>query len=160
MPFCPNCRDEYDEGYAVCADCGASLVETLPEEPKDTPPDWDSAMDRIFLTSTSGPEESAMLSDLLQQNGIRSLVMEREAGNYLKIYTGFSVYGDDIYVDRKDFAAAAQIAEAFFQTDFPADADADPPLEEEKRFGRAFRAVIILCLIFFFLFGLGIWIFG
>lgn len=32
MPWCPNCRTEYEEGVEVCADCGAALVDELPEE--------------------------------------------------------------------------------------------------------------------------------
>lgn len=30
--FCPNCKTEYEPGITVCADCGAALVEELPEE--------------------------------------------------------------------------------------------------------------------------------
>ncbi len=30
MPFCPNCREEYREGFRVCVDCGAELVRELP----------------------------------------------------------------------------------------------------------------------------------
>ena len=29
MPFCPKCRTEYREGFEVCADCGAKLVDVL-----------------------------------------------------------------------------------------------------------------------------------
>ncbi len=32
MPWCPKCKNEYREGFRVCADCGCELVETLPEE--------------------------------------------------------------------------------------------------------------------------------
>jgi hypothetical protein len=31
MPYCPNCRTEYTSGAAICADCGAALIETPPE---------------------------------------------------------------------------------------------------------------------------------
>jgi hypothetical protein len=29
MPFCPLCRFEYRKGFTECADCGATLVDTL-----------------------------------------------------------------------------------------------------------------------------------
>ncbi|MBP9996601.1 MAG: hypothetical protein KBT19_04910 [Lachnospiraceae bacterium] len=29
MPWCPNCKNEYKEGYTVCSDCGATLVDSL-----------------------------------------------------------------------------------------------------------------------------------
>ena len=32
MAWCPNCKNEYREGITVCADCGATLVETLEEQ--------------------------------------------------------------------------------------------------------------------------------
>ena len=32
MPWCPNCKTEYQEGIEKCADCGSDLVEELPEE--------------------------------------------------------------------------------------------------------------------------------
>ncbi len=32
MPWCPNCKTEYQEGIEVCSDCGATLVDELPDE--------------------------------------------------------------------------------------------------------------------------------
>ncbi len=32
MPWCPNCKAEYQEGYTECSDCGVALVESLEEE--------------------------------------------------------------------------------------------------------------------------------
>ncbi|MCR5477131.1 MAG: 7TM-DISM domain-containing protein [Lachnospiraceae bacterium] len=41
MAWCPNCKHEYRMGIKVCADCGADLVEKLPEEtdPEEAPSD-------------------------------------------------------------------------------------------------------------------------
>ncbi len=33
MPWCPKCKIEYVEGKTTCNDCGAELVDDLPEEP-------------------------------------------------------------------------------------------------------------------------------
>lgn len=38
MPFCPNCRYEYRRGIETCSDCGAQLVDELPDEPYSPPP--------------------------------------------------------------------------------------------------------------------------
>ena len=32
MPWCPNCKTEYQEGIEKCADCGSDLVDELPDE--------------------------------------------------------------------------------------------------------------------------------
>lgn len=37
MPWCPNCKTEYQEGIEVCADCGATLVDELVEEVETAP---------------------------------------------------------------------------------------------------------------------------
>lgn len=29
MPWCPKCKNEYKEGYTICADCGAELIDSL-----------------------------------------------------------------------------------------------------------------------------------
>lgn len=29
--YCPKCKAEYREGFTTCSDCGAALVESLPE---------------------------------------------------------------------------------------------------------------------------------
>lgn len=33
MPWCPKCKNEYKDGYTVCADCGSELVASLDEGP-------------------------------------------------------------------------------------------------------------------------------
>ncbi len=43
MPWCPVCKNEYQEGVTVCADCGAKLVEALSQ--------------RKEVLLASGPEE-------------------------------------------------------------------------------------------------------
>jgi thiol-disulfide isomerase/thioredoxin len=32
MPWCPNCKAEYQEGYTECSDCGIPLVESLEDK--------------------------------------------------------------------------------------------------------------------------------
>ena len=32
MPWCPNCKAEYQEGYSKCSDCGVALVDSIEEE--------------------------------------------------------------------------------------------------------------------------------
>lgn len=32
MPWCPNCRSEYRDGFTNCTECGAPLVAQLPRK--------------------------------------------------------------------------------------------------------------------------------
>lgn len=32
MPWCPNCKSEYQEGYTICSDCQVELVDNLEQE--------------------------------------------------------------------------------------------------------------------------------
>lgn len=32
MPYCPKCKNEYREGFSVCAECNVELVDELPAE--------------------------------------------------------------------------------------------------------------------------------
>lgn len=105
MPFCPCCRTEYDDGYSLCAGCGACLVDSLPAEPEKEPVRYVS-MKRMFLLSTPGSIESAMIVDVLSQHGIRAFTQQKETGNYLNIYSGFSAYSEDLYVDAADYEGA------------------------------------------------------
>ena len=36
--WCPECRTEYRDGFEVCADCGAALVDTRPPSKRDARP--------------------------------------------------------------------------------------------------------------------------
>lgn len=35
MPWCPNCKSEYRDGFTTCAECGAPLVRQLPRTKPD-----------------------------------------------------------------------------------------------------------------------------
>jgi len=64
MPFCPQCRYEYQVGLRQCPDCGAELVEELaPEE--QLPP--------------SGPLVTVYIAqDMLEANLVKSFLEESQ----------------------------------------------------------------------------------
>lgn len=89
MPWCPKCKNEYKEGYTVCADCGSELVDSLEEG---------------FLSLYFGEkEELEEICRFMLANGISETKMEyddkeevyelfvekkkaKEAGKQLKVY--------------------------------------------------------------------------
>lgn len=72
-------------------------------------------MGQIFLTETSNQVETDLLLDLLRQEGIAALAQTDEASEGLGAYLGGSAYGDRIFVDEADYAAAKDIVYGYFQ---------------------------------------------
>jgi len=110
MPYCPKCHTEYREGFTKCADCGCDLE--MGSEPQDTAndhtPDTDG-VELVFLTSVDSIGAAPVVESLLRQNGIPYVTRDREAGDYLRIYTGSSVFGIDIFVRKSDYKAALSL---------------------------------------------------
>lgn len=53
MPFCPNCKYEYKEGFTVCSDCGATLVDALTDDVEKNSEIPFEEMTRAFAESLS-----------------------------------------------------------------------------------------------------------
>lgn len=61
------------------------------------------------LISAGSHVEAGMLMSLLAESGIESYEVEKGSGNYMRIYMGYSVFGEDIYVKAEDFEAAREL---------------------------------------------------
>ena len=68
----------------------------------------------VVLTTVQNPIDSEILQDLLKQEKIPVLVRDNEAsGGMLKLYLGYSAFGDTLYVRQKDYVRANEIIEQF-----------------------------------------------
>ena len=70
----------------------------------------------VALATPQNPVESEMLQDLLRQAQILVLVQdEAGVGGYMKIYMGYSIYGETLYVHQEDFARAQELLQSLRQ---------------------------------------------
>jgi hypothetical protein len=70
MPFCPKCRFEYVPGAAACPDCGAALVDSLPEAEAPLPHDFT----QVELCVVEGEIHAKLVQNALASQGIPSRI--------------------------------------------------------------------------------------
>ena len=69
----------------------------------------------VALVNLQTELEANMLMDILQQEGISVLTKEEGSGGYMKIYMGYSIYGETLYVYDYDYPRAREIMLALQQ---------------------------------------------
>jgi len=122
MPWCPNCRLEYREGFKICNDCEVDLVDELEPEKTEQAEELPNA-DEIFLISVANDLEANMTEELLEQNGIHVRMKSREPGN---IIMGTTYLGIDIYVLSRDYDFAKEVID-----NMPTEPVSEEELEKE-----------------------------
>lgn len=76
MPFCPKCRYEYEYGIGECPDCGARLVERLPEEPQaDNSTEEREYKDWVQLARLTSQYYAEMVVDGLRAKDIPAVII-------------------------------------------------------------------------------------
>jgi len=111
--FCPVCESEYEAGIAKCPDDNTELVERL--TPSNTLHDNSEAKFRLLHT-LNAPAEAEMVDDLLQKNGIRSMVRAGGADSLSPALSGTGE-GAAVLVDERDYDRAMELYTAFFGSD-------------------------------------------
>ena len=112
MPFCPKCRCEYVLGIAHCADCGDSLVWSLPpeaesagSESEEPPKDW------VKIATLTSLELSAMVIEALRAKDIPAVSFSKSGHFGQTGQMGVSLYlpvggAFGIYVPREHLTDA------------------------------------------------------
>ena len=111
--FCPVCEAEYETGVTRCPDDDALLVQKL--SPENATHD-NSEAQFVQLHKLGSPAEAEMVNDILQKNGIRSVVKAGWADAFSPLLSS-TAEGAVIFVDERDFDRAQELYSAFFGTD-------------------------------------------
>lgn len=91
MPWCPICKNEYKAGYTVCADCGATLVESL-----------DKGKKAVYFGEEN---ELYQISDFMRANGLKNteISYDEKEGTY------------ELLVEPDDMALAQKMIHVYLQ---------------------------------------------
>lgn len=98
MSWCPDCKTEYQEEERTCPVCGKKLQASPSAEPE-----------MCILLTESDSMQLQMIAELLEREKIPSFILDRDSGDYRKVYMGFSLLGADLYVDKRQLEKAKNI---------------------------------------------------
>ncbi|RJP74052.1 MAG: hypothetical protein C4524_13540 [Candidatus Zixiibacteriota bacterium] len=110
MPFCPNDRYEYLPGITHCPDCGAELVDELPDMPA---PDvrW------VKMKDLPGMVYAQMVAEVLEQRGVPHYIQSLFGSGGLGVVTGANFAGSSarIWVPEDYLDQAQEIQDEMMQ---------------------------------------------
>lgn len=111
--FCPVCEAEYESGITHCRDDNSPLVEKLTPENRlhDS-----SEAELVLFHKLGSPAEAEMVNDILQKNGIRSVVKSGMSDAFSPLLSS-TAEGAVILIDERDLDRAREVYNAFFGAD-------------------------------------------
>ena len=109
MPYCPQCRDEFQDWVKVCPDCNVTLVNELTSLQKR-----DMSEESLVLIATAPNEMVAhMWSGILKEHGIRCLL--KGGGLQASMYASPLSVSYEIYVLESEADNATEILTPFLE---------------------------------------------
>lgn len=138
--YCPNCKRYYKKGIELCSYCKIKLVEQLPNELDEE--------NEVIKINAPDNYNTDIIIDLLTKNGIPCYTKSKGAGGYLNINMGFSVYGTDIYISKKDHPKAAALLNSLIENQLPAIKE-DSRIKNQIAFYKNPRIIAQIILIAF-----------
>lgn len=118
MPWCPKCGTEYREGFAECVDCHVPLLDKKPISPPEADlQEHEYLLDPVVAYQVATTAEARMVCETLRNADIACITRESSLGGILATYTGSSIYGTDIVVDRTRLEDAREVLQIWAAQD-------------------------------------------
>ncbi|MBN2074800.1 MAG: DUF2007 domain-containing protein [Dehalococcoidales bacterium] len=102
MPYCPNCRDEFQDWVEECPDCKVKLVDELPPLPEEVKREGDL----VHVATAPNEIEARLWKGILEDNGIQSMIKVAES---LNLYLSPLALKHRLYVLEEDEQKAREI---------------------------------------------------
>ena len=124
MPFCPKCKCEYRPGFLRCDTCDVELVEALSEENEQLNR---GKLDLVMLASFPNPMEAQMFQELLESNGIDSMLQS----DFSAGAGPFTASPNAVLIQKMDFAKGFELYEQYQGGDQPQAQDLSTENQDE-----------------------------
>ncbi len=113
MPWCPNCKTEYREGFNKCSDCESDLVDEIDTkiDTEDIVESTFSDIDWEYLDIFVDEQEANMIESFLNSDSINTWKKYPGFSDISKIVGGMTRLGIAIYVPRERLDDARLIVE-------------------------------------------------
>ena len=102
MPYCPKCRDEFQDWVKECPDCKVKLVDELPPLPEEVSREGDL----VQVATAPNEIEAQLWKNILEDNGIQSMIKVAES---LNLYLSPLALKHRLYVLEEDEQKAREI---------------------------------------------------
>lgn len=102
MPYCPRCRDEFQDWAKTCPDCKVPLVDVLKPEPVEST----RKGNLIHIATAQNEIEAQLWKGILEDNGIYSMARTAES---LNLYLSPMSLKYQLYVLEPDVEKAMEI---------------------------------------------------
>jgi hypothetical protein len=93
MPFCPECRDEFQDWVETCPDCKVPLVDKLPPQPPPRPAFNNEPM--VYVATAPNEQIAFLWAGILEENGVHCVLKSdnlRSAMYVLTINHFYTIY--------------------------------------------------------------------
>lgn len=107
MPFCPQCRCEFNEGVLICVDCRVDLVFEL------SPDDCVEYVDWKIVQSVSSEILGNILKGVLEDGGIEAVLRSHDMPSVGGVQGDFSPDWGDILVHPDELERGQHLIESY-----------------------------------------------